>query len=120
MSAKSPLGAALIKELCDLLDLLGDEKRLKIILALLDGPRNVGQLCIELGLMQPTVSHHLSLLRHCKVITNVRKGKEVHYSLNAEYLERLGDAALDQWPGGKGEIRAGKFLLKRVGRAAKG
>lgn len=117
-SSRSPLPDNMIKELCFLFDLLGDEKRLRIVLALLDGPSNVGSLCELLGYEQPTVSHHLSLLRMGKVITNIRKGKEVHYSLNSDFLDRMAEELLEKWPGGKGEIRAGRFLLKKTGRSA--
>ena len=49
---------------------------------LADGERNVSSLCDELGLPQPTVSHHLGLLRMNNVIGNRRSGKQVFYTLN--------------------------------------
>lgn len=118
MPPKSLLTEPLIADLCQLFDLLGDKTRLKIVLALIGGARNVGQLCGDLKLAQPTVSHHLSLLRMGKVISNSRKGKEVHYSLNGDFLEKLAGELLEQYPGGdKSGIRAGRFLLRRGGRA---
>ena len=39
-------------------------------------------LCEELGLPQPTVSHHLGLLRMRNLITNRRSGKQIFYGLN--------------------------------------
>jgi DNA-binding transcriptional ArsR family regulator len=46
------------------------------------GERNVTNLCELLTLPQPTVSHHLGLLRMNNVIGNRRNGKQVFYMLN--------------------------------------
>jgi DNA-binding transcriptional ArsR family regulator len=46
------------------------------------GERNVSSLCEDLKLPQPTVSHHLGLLRMNNVIGNRRSGKQVFYTLN--------------------------------------
>jgi DNA-binding transcriptional ArsR family regulator len=48
------------------------------------GERNVTSLCDELGLPQPTVSHHLGLLRMSNLIGNRRNGKQVFYGLNGQ------------------------------------
>jgi DNA-binding transcriptional ArsR family regulator len=42
---------------------------------------NVGQLCSHLRVGQPTVSHHLGLLRMGDLVLARRDGKEVFYSL---------------------------------------
>ena len=62
--------------------LLSDKTRLNILLLLADGERNVTSLCERLKLPQPTVSHHLGLLRMNNVIANRRNGKQVFYALN--------------------------------------
>ena len=49
---------------------------------LASGERNVSSICEQLKLPQPTVSHHLGLLRMNSIITNRRSGKQVFYSLN--------------------------------------
>ena len=46
------------------------------------GERNVTSLCEELKLPQPTVSHHLGLLRIERIISNRRHGKQVFYGLD--------------------------------------
>lgn len=71
-------------DLAELFQLLSDRTRLKIVLLLAEGPRNVSSLCESLKLPQPTISHHLSLLREQKVILNRREGKQVFYSLNGQ------------------------------------
>jgi|GEM_PF-645815 len=70
-----------VEQLTNLFRLLSDRTRLNILLTLAEGERNVGSLCEELNLPQPTVSHHLGLLRVNNIITNHRKGKQVYYSL---------------------------------------
>jgi DNA-binding transcriptional ArsR family regulator len=107
------LGKALIEELQDVFGLLGDKTRLRIVLSLAEGPRNVGKLCEDLGLAQPTVSHHLSLLRRGKLISNSRKGKEVHYSINADFFDRVFEDVFAQAAAGRPEIKMGRYSLKR-------
>jgi DNA-binding transcriptional ArsR family regulator len=71
-----------LEQLTSLFRLLSDKTRLTILFLLAEGERNVTSLCDELGLPQPTVSHHLGLLRVNQVIANRRKGKQVFYALN--------------------------------------
>src|SRR5580700_6454621 len=70
-----------LEQLAALFRLLSDKTRLNILLALGDGEQSVGELCRLLHLAQPTMSHHLGLLRMSNVIGNRRAGKQVFYSL---------------------------------------
>src|SRR5690349_4035679 len=71
-----------LEQLTSLFRLLSDKTRLNILFLLSEGERNVTSLCEVLKLPQPTVSHHLGLLRMNNVISNRRSGKQVFYSLN--------------------------------------
>jgi ArsR family transcriptional regulator len=71
-----------LDQLNNLCQLLSDKTRLRILLLLAEGERNVTSLCENLDLPQPTVSHHLGLLRVHNIIGNRRKGKQVFYFLN--------------------------------------
>ena len=71
-----------LETLTGLFRLLSDRTRLNILLLLSAGERNVTHLCTQLKLPQPTVSHHLGLLRMSQVIDNRRSGKQVFYTLN--------------------------------------
>jgi DNA-binding transcriptional ArsR family regulator len=73
-----------LEPLVGLFRLLSDKTRLNILLILARGERNVSSLCDELGLPQPTVSHHLGLLRTKNLIGNRRSGKQVFYGLNSQ------------------------------------
>ena len=73
---------------------LGDESRLKILLALCqEGELHVSALCDLLGQTQPAVSHHLTLLRMSGLVGYRRQGKNNFYhvesSLVCELLEQL-------------------------------
>ncbi len=72
-----------------LFGLLGDPTRVKILLLLCRGEQNVSRLCASLGLAQPTVSHHLGLLRRGGLLKSRREGKAIHYGLDGklEYSE---------------------------------
>ena len=70
-----------VGELARLLRILGDGTRLRILVELQKGERNVGQLCRTLRLRQPTVSHHLGLLRMSEIVSTRRSGKRVFYSI---------------------------------------
>ena len=71
-----------LEPLVGLFRLLSDKTRLNILMLLARGERNVSSLCDELRLPQPTVSHHLGLLRMSNLITNRRDGKQVFYELD--------------------------------------
>ena len=71
-----------LEHLAALFRLLSDRTRLNLLMLLSDGEKNVTNLCETLSLPQPTVSHHLGLLRMSNVIGNRRDGKQVFYSLN--------------------------------------
>ena len=73
-----------LDQLSSLFRLLSEKTRLAILLQLVRGERNVTSLCEELSLPQPTVSHHLGLLRMNNIVTNRRSGKQVYYGLVAQ------------------------------------
>jgi ArsR family transcriptional regulator, zinc-responsive transcriptional repressor len=71
-----------LEQLTAIFRLLSDKTRLNILMLLSQGERNVTALCDQLRLPQPTVSHHLGLLRMSNLITNRRNGKQVFYELD--------------------------------------
>ncbi len=60
---------------------LADPTRIMLLYALVDGPKNVGELAQELGLGQPNVSRHLKVLRERGMANAEREGANVLYSL---------------------------------------
>lgn len=79
-----------IVELANIFKLLGDEKRLQIVLYLSrNGKANVSELQTLLGLSQPLVSHHLALLRSSAIVESRREGKQQIYSISPGRMEGL-------------------------------
>ncbi len=73
-----------------LLRVLGDPARLRILSILLA----VDEVCVcdfvePLELSQPTVSHHLKLLRDAGFVSTERRGKWSYHSVRPERLEEV-------------------------------
>jgi DNA-binding transcriptional ArsR family regulator len=88
-----------LAELTAIFRLLSDKTRLNILMLLAEGERNVSSLCDQLKLPQPTVSHHLGLLRMSSIIDNRRAGKQVFYGLNGKVDAGDSQGVLIQLPG---------------------
>ena len=67
--------------LAALFSLLSDRTRVRILGALAAGEASVGELQQRLALPQPTVSHHLTILRTGRLVVGRRGGKQVFYTL---------------------------------------
>ncbi len=74
---------------------LADPVRLRIVSMLIAAPEGSSCGCdLEqpLGLSQPTVSHHLKVLREAGLIEGERQGRWVHYRVVPERLEEVAEA----------------------------
>lgn len=71
-----------LDQLAAVFRVLADRTRIQILLTLTSGEKSVTQICDEMRLAQPTVSHHLSLLRMNNVVGHRRDGKQVMYGLD--------------------------------------
>jgi ArsR family transcriptional regulator len=65
---------------------LADPKRILILYALHESPRNVTELSNSLGMPQPLVSRHLKVLRERGMVAATRIGPAVEYRLGDERL----------------------------------
>lgn len=70
---------------------LGDEHRLAILASLAQAD---GEICVcdfteNLPLNQPTVSHHLRILRESGLVTSERRGTWVYYRLARDAKRRM-------------------------------
>ena len=64
---------------------------LGLLLGAAEGRQSVGRLAEMLGLRQPTVSHHLRLLREAGLIDRAPEGRRVWYSVVDARREQLAD-----------------------------
>ena len=74
---------------------LGDPTRLRILELLHEGERNVGEIVEAVGAPQPRVSTHLACLRHCRLVTVERRGREMVYRLAIPGIAALLGHGLD-------------------------
>lgn len=66
----------------ELLRVLADETRLKVVELLMDGPRRVFELNLDLDIEPSLLSHHMRALRDAGVVEVERDGKTRIYSLS--------------------------------------
>jgi ArsR family transcriptional regulator len=83
-SALSPLTDEQVVELADLLRLLSEPTRLRVLLACLSEPASVGEIAMRANLPRGLASHHLRLLRAGLFLRTTRNGKQIIYALRDE------------------------------------
>jgi ArsR family transcriptional regulator len=90
-----PLPATQRDELVAVLRALGEPMRLEIyrLIAGQEAPLCVCDIVERFPLQQPTISHHLKVLREADLVTVSRQGKWAYYSPNPKGLALLRDAA---------------------------
>jgi DNA-binding transcriptional ArsR family regulator len=65
----------------DLCSALADPSRILLLYALAEKPRNVNELSSEVGIRQSATSRHLKVLRERGLVSAIRQGQSVEYSL---------------------------------------
>ena len=69
---------------CDFFKAVSDPNRVKILMLLLKKKEmTVGEICAKFDMKQPSISHHLGVLKGAKVVESRKEGKEVHYKINS-------------------------------------
>ena len=69
------------QQACALMKVLSNPDRLILLCELADGERNVGQLEEALGIVQPTLSQQLAVLRTEEVVNTRRDAKNIFYQI---------------------------------------
>ena len=74
----------------ELFKALSDSTRLKILQVLKDHKEcSVNELCTFFkGVTQPTISHHLQVLKRNQLVNAQKRGKMVLYTMNFDTLEK--------------------------------
>ena len=88
-----PIGESAAAGLAQVFKALGDPVRLRLLSLI--GAHQGGEVCVcdlttAFDLTQPTISHHLKVLREAGIITSDRRGTWVYYRLVPAALERVG------------------------------
>jgi ArsR family transcriptional regulator, arsenate/arsenite/antimonite-responsive transcriptional repressor len=78
------------KEMAEIFKSLADGKRIQILRILMrEGRMHVSRICEELGESQPAVSHHLTQLKHARLVDFERDGKFNHYFISADAVRAM-------------------------------
>jgi DNA-binding transcriptional ArsR family regulator len=67
---------------CTFFKAVADPNRVKIMLLLARGELSVSAVCRHFKMKQPSISHHLGVLKSARVVECRKEGKEVFYRLN--------------------------------------
>jgi ArsR family transcriptional regulator len=90
---REPMGESASAGLAQAFKALGDPVRLRLVSLI--GAHQGGEACVceltdAFDLTQPTISHHLKVLREAGIITSERRGTWVYYRLEPAVLDRMG------------------------------
>jgi DNA-binding transcriptional ArsR family regulator len=83
-----------VVDTADVFGLLGDPRRLKLLVALLDGELCVCDLAAVTGMSESATSHALRLLRAHRVVSVRRDGRMAYYRLDDAHVRMLVDLAV--------------------------
>ena len=89
---REPISASTAAGLAQVFKALGDPVRLRLVSLI--GAHQGGEVCVcelttAFDLTQPTISHHLKVLREAGIIDGERRGTWVYYWLVPAALERM-------------------------------
>lgn len=65
----------------DLCSAIADPRRILLLYAISQSPRNVSDLAVDIGISQPAASRHLKILRERGLVQAIRRGASVEYNL---------------------------------------
>jgi ArsR family transcriptional regulator, arsenate/arsenite/antimonite-responsive transcriptional repressor len=68
---------------------LNDDTRRKILEMLRDRDMNAGEIAEAFDMTKPSISHHLDLLRQAELISSIKRGQYVVYSINTTLLDEV-------------------------------
>ncbi|MBD80820.1 MAG: transcriptional regulator [Crocinitomicaceae bacterium] len=68
---------------------LNDPTRRKILELLKEDDMTAGDIADEFDISKPSISHHLDLLKQADLVTSVKKGQFIYYSLNATVMDDI-------------------------------
>ena len=86
---------------CRLMKVLSNQDRLMLLCQLSQGEKRVGELEEILGIVQPTLSQQLTVLRDDALVTTRRDGKNIYYQLASAQALAVMNVLFDQFCGPK-------------------
>lgn len=67
---------------CTVFHALADRTRLTILEMLKSKEHCVSEICLCFDMSQPSISHHLDILKRAGLVSSQKRGREVFYSFN--------------------------------------
>lgn len=68
---------------------LSDPTRREMLKLLKQSDLNAGEIAEHFHMTKPSISHHLTILKHAELVTTEKKGQHIVYSLNTSVFEDL-------------------------------
>lgn len=68
---------------------LNDQTRRDIVELLKKGDLTAGEIADHFDISKPSISHHLDLLKQANIVSSVKQGQFIYYSLNATVLDEI-------------------------------
>ena len=93
---------------CALMKVLSNPDRLLLLCRLAQGEARVGELEEALGIVQPTLSQQLTVLREEELVSTRRDGKNIYYSLASPQALAVLETLYDEFCCGKQASRKAK------------
>ena len=84
---------------CKLMKVLANADRLMILCQLSQGEKRVGELEEILGIVQPTLSQQLTVLRDEELVTTRRDGKNIYYQIASPQALAVMNVLFEQFCG---------------------
>ena len=82
MSSRAKIDFSQVDVVSQCLKVLANPDRLKILCALVENELNVQEIERCTDIHQPSLSQQLTVLRHAKIVSTRREGKQVFYQLS--------------------------------------
>lgn len=79
----------ILERMENLLKVAGDFTRLKILYAIMDGEKSVGEIQEEAGVSQSLASHQLKVLKEENLLSMRKDGTKVYYVLADDHVRDL-------------------------------
>lgn len=67
---------------CTFFKAVADPTRIKIMMLVMKKKMCVTDICKHFKMKQPSISHHLNILKNAGIVIDRKDGKEVYYTLN--------------------------------------
>lgn len=83
------MSKCLTKHLNQIFKALNDPIRRQILDLLRRQDLTAGEIADQFSISKPSISHHLEILRQAGLVSSVREGQFIYYSLNTSVLDDM-------------------------------